>query len=138
MGYCMSMPGCCTPSGCLLLVDDDPHLLGALRFAFEAEGYGVRTFRSGEELLAASVPHAEACIVIDERLPGLSGLETIARLRAAGVIAPAILVTTHPSVQVVRRAATLGIEIVEKPLLDGGLARRVGALLAARGFAPDA
>jgi FixJ family two-component response regulator len=119
------------PSGFLLLVDDDPHLLSALRFAFEAEGYDVRTFGSGEELLASSHPLTNACIVIDERLPGISGLETVARLRDAGVDAPAILVTTHPSAHVIRRAAAADVEIVEKPLLDGGLARRVKAAIAA-------
>jgi FixJ family two-component response regulator len=119
------------PLGFLLLVDDDPHLLSALRFAFEAEGYEVSTFSSGEELLAAAHPQANSCIVIDERLPGMTGLDTVARLRDAGVDAPAILVTTHPSVHVARRAAAANIEIVEKPLLDGGLARSVSAALAA-------
>jgi two-component system, LuxR family, response regulator FixJ len=121
------------PLGFLLLVDDDPHLLGALRFAFEAEGYDVSTFGSGEELLASAHPRANCCIVIDERLPGITGLETVARLRDAGVDAPAILVTTHPSVQVARRAAAANVEIVEKPLLDGGLAQKVSAVLAAHG-----
>ena len=125
------------PLGSLLLVDDDPHLLSALRFAFEAEGYDVRTFRSGEELLASPPPNANACIVIDERLPGISGLETVARLREVGVDAPAILVTTHPSAYVTRRAAAADIEIVEKPLLDGGLARTVRQAFAARSAAKD-
>ena len=119
------------PLGFLVLVDDDPHLLSALRFAFEAEGYDVTTFGSGEELLASAHPQANSCIVIDERLPGITGLETVARLRDAGVDAPAILVTTHPSVQVARRAAAANVEIVEKPLLDGGLAKKVSAVLAA-------
>lgn len=125
------------PLGSLLLVDDDPHLLSALRFAFEAEGYDVRTFGSGEELLASRPANSHVCIVIDERLPGISGLETVARLRDAGVDTPAILVTTHPSAHVTKRAAAADVEIVEKPLLDGGLARKVRAALSAQGAAKD-
>src|SRR5687768_3186373 len=102
------------PLGFLVLVDDDPHLLCALRFAFEAEGYDVSTFGSGEELLASAHPQANSCIIIDERLPGMTGLDAIARLRDAGVDVPAILVTTHPSAQVARRAAAANVEIVEK------------------------
>jgi FixJ family two-component response regulator len=120
------------PPGHLIFVDDDPHLLSALRFAFEAEGYDVSTFASGEELLASPRPGAFTCLIVDERLPGMSGLETIAQLRAVGVVTPAILVTTHPSAQLTRQAAAANVEIVEKPLLDGGLARKVSAALAAR------
>ena len=119
------------PSGHIVLVDDDPHLLSALRFSFEAEGYDVRTFGSGEELLASPALSAHACIIIDERLPGMSGLETVAQLRIAGVDAPAILVTTHPSAHVTKAAVAANVEIVEKPLLDGALGRRVRAVLAA-------
>jgi FixJ family two-component response regulator len=116
--------------GRLVVVDDDPHVRGALRFAFETEGYEVRTCASGEEILAAPPREAATCLVIDQRLPGMSGLETLARLRAKGVGAPAILITSHPSSNVIRAAAAAHVEIVEKPLMGDVLARQVREALA--------
>jgi FixJ family two-component response regulator len=118
------------PKAHLVVVDDDEHVLNALHFAFETEGYEVRTCRSGEELLAAPPEHADTCLIIDERLPGMSGLEAIARLRAVGIAAPAILITSHPSLHVRKRAAAACVEIVEKPLLDATLGQKVRTALA--------
>ncbi|MBL8545958.1 MAG: response regulator [Hyphomonadaceae bacterium] len=113
----------------LVLVDDDPHVLNALRFSFETEGYEVRTFARGEDLLEDPPTDPGTCLVIDERLPGLSGLDTVARLRARGISMPAVLITTHPTESMVRRAATAGIGIVEKPLIGDALATTVRAML---------
>lgn len=113
----------------LVLVDDDPHVLNALRFAFETEGYDVRTYQSGEAVLAALPMEPASCLVIDERLPGLSGLETVGRLRAKGVAAPAILITSHPSHSIIKRAAAASVGIVEKPLIGDALACKVRAAL---------
>ena len=115
----------------LVVIDDDDHLLAAMRFAFEAEGYIVTTFASGEAALNAPPRDPSTCLVVDERLPGVSGLETIAALRKLGVEAPAILVTTHPTQAERRRAAAAGVSIVEKPLLDDALGRRIATLLSA-------
>lgn len=131
----MSGMSSAAPAHHLILVDDDPHILSALRFAFETEGYEVVTFRSGEELLKALPLRPDTCLVLDERLPGISGLEAVARLRSAGMTAPVILVTSNPSAAVRSRAAAANIDIVEKPLLDGTLARKVRA---AFGGAPAA
>ena len=115
--------------GRLIVVDDDPHVLAALKFTFEADGCAVVTLTNGEELINGPRPVAEDCIVIDERLPGRTGLQTLAQLRAVGVATPAILITTHPSLAVRRRAEALGVEIIEKPLIGDGLSRRVAALM---------
>jgi len=115
------------PAARLFLVDDDPHVLAALKFAFEAEGRHVVTLASGEALLRER-PRPSDCIVIDQRLPGLSGLESITRLRASGVGAPAILVTTHPSRAVREQARALGVDIVEKPLIGDILSKRIAEL----------
>ena len=116
--------------GRLILVDDDPHVLGALKFAFEADGYAVSTFSSGEAVLKDPPREANTCLVIDQRLPGLSGLDTLARLRGLGVAAPAILITTHPSVDVQRRAKLAAVDIVEKPLLGDALPQKIAEVLA--------
>src|SRR5689334_18729191 len=100
-----------------------------MRFSFEAEGYAVTAFASGEAALQAAPFYTNACFVVDERLPGLSGLETISRLRAAGVSAPAILITSHPAHALRQAAAAAEVSIIEKPLLGNALARKIGELL---------
>ncbi|MBI3437671.1 MAG: response regulator [Proteobacteria bacterium] len=113
----------------LVVIDDDDHLLQSMRFAFEAEGYLVTTFASGEEALKAPPRDPHTCLVVDARLPGTSGLDTIAQLRRLGVAAPAILITTNPSQAERRRAGATGVSIVEKPLLGDALGKTIAALL---------
>jgi two-component system, LuxR family, response regulator FixJ len=112
----------------LVLVEDDPAVLSALTFAFETEGYQVAAFRDPASALAAPETVRASCLVVDQRLPGMTGLQLIARLRGQGVAAPALLITTHPTVQLRGDAAAADIEIVEKPLLGDVLAAKVRAL----------
>lgn len=115
------------PTGtALVLVDDDSALLHALSFAFETEGYDVRAFADAESLLAdAEAHHVSLCLVLDQKLPGMSGLALLTALRARNVAAPAILITSNPTAALRREARAAGVEIVEKPLLDGVLASKV-------------
>lgn len=115
----------------LILVDDDPAVLTAMRFAFEAYGYQVRTYESGEQLLAAP-PDDRACIVIDYRLPGVTGLDAVLMLRERGRSVPAILITTQPTASTKARAAAASIDIVEKPLLGEALVNKVRAVFEAQ------
>jgi FixJ family two-component response regulator len=98
-----------------------------MRFAFETYGYRISTHESGEQLLAAPPEECRVCIVIDHRLPGVTGLDAVLMLRERGVDAPAILITTQPSSATRKRAAAAAIEIVEKPLLGEILAKKVRA-----------
>lgn len=66
-----------------------------------------------------------ACFIIDEKLPGMTGLDVVAALRRQNVAAPVILITSHPTIVVKERAAKAGIPIVEKPLLGNALLERV-------------
>ena len=107
------------------LVDDDAALRDALRFAFETRGLAVAAFADAETTLAAPNRDAFRALVVDYQLPGLSGLDLVDRLRAVGVRAPAVLITTHPSLSIRARALLAGVEIVEKPLLDDALMTKV-------------
>ena len=113
----------------LALVDDDAAVRHALSFAFETAGISVATFSDGESALAASGQRTWRCLVLDERLPGVSGLNLLHQLRAAGVTAPCFLITSHPSQDTRRRAVAAGIEIIEKPLLDNQLLTKVRIVL---------
>ena len=116
--------------GRLIIVDDDPDVRNALRFAFEADGYDVVALASGEALLENPPSGAKTCIIIDQRLSGLSGLDTLSRLRARGIETPAILITSHPSALVRARAAAGAVQIVEKPLMGNALPQKVAEALA--------
>lgn len=106
-------------SGLIVVVDDDAAVRKSLKFSLEVEGFIVRTYTRGEELLSESAFPNCRCLVVDQKLPGISGIELIAKLRDRKISVPAILITTHPS-SVLRKCATnVGVAIIEKPLLNG-------------------
>ena len=112
----------------LALVDDDAALRHALSFSLETKGFSVTAFGDGESALAANDLASWRCMVLDLRLPGMSGLDLFDHLRRRGVRAPALLITTHPTLATRARAAAVGVEIVEKPLLDEGLTTKIAHL----------
>ena len=113
----------------ILLVDDDSALRGSLEFILGIEGYKVRAYARGRELLDDPNLPDKGCLVIDQRLPDIEGLKLISALRARSVELPAILVTTNPSRALRRRAEEANVTIVEKPFLTGTLFQRIGAAL---------
>jgi two-component system, LuxR family, response regulator FixJ len=113
------------------VVDDDAAVCSSLKFSLELEGFAVRTYASGAEFLAANDLGAFSCLVIDQRMPAMSGMELIATLRAERVGTPAILVVSHPNPALSARAATAGVPIVEKPLLGNALLERIREACAA-------
>lgn len=113
--------------GLVLVVDDDPAVRNSLKFALEIEGYRVRLFRNGEDLLdVGELPNA-ACVVVDYNLDGGNGLDLISTLRARSYRAPAVLITSHPSALVRQRADAASVPIVEKPLLGNALVDAIAA-----------
>ena len=118
-----------SPAPCVLVVDDDPALLGALEFALQAEGYRVCSCADAEAALRVSADQL-ACMVIDYRLPDIDGMDLAQRLRGAGVTAPMILITSNPDARCRARAARGGAVIVEKPLLGDRLLRQIRAMTA--------
>jgi FixJ family two-component response regulator len=105
----------------VVVVDDDPAVRGSLKFSLEIEGFAVHLYDSGTALLAVSDLPTCCCLVIDQKMPGISGLELISKLRARNIATPAILITSHPSVALRTLAATANISIIEKPLLNNTL-----------------
>lgn len=116
-----------TPPPLVLLVDDDVALRTALTFTLELDGFVVRSFASGEELLACDLPANSSCLVLDQHLPGMTGVETLAQLRARNVTAPALLITSHVNLAVRAAVAALDAVIVEKPLLNDSLKLAIDA-----------
>jgi two-component system, LuxR family, response regulator FixJ len=113
------------PASVVIIVDDDPAVRNSLKFSLEIEGFAVRLYESGSELLSErDIPDC-SCLVVDQRMPGMAGLDLIAELRKQRIWAPAILITSHLTVEVTRRAAGAKVAIVEKPLLSNALVERI-------------
>lgn len=109
----------------VIVVDDDAAVRGSLKFAFEIEGFSVRVYSQGNEVLDDATLADCACFIIDQKLPGMSGLELVAALRKQCIAAPMILITSQPTIILQERAARAGVPIVEKPLLGSALLERV-------------
>ncbi len=114
----------------LALVEDDAALLQALAFRFKLAGYQVSEFADAESALAADDRRQWRCLIVDLHLPGMSGLDLLDALHRCAVCPPALLVTSNPSPATRARARAAGAEIIEKPLIDEELARRVGQHMA--------
>jgi two-component system, LuxR family, response regulator FixJ len=109
----------------IAVVDDDPAVCNSLKFSLELEGFAVRTYRSGAELLQAGNIGDCECFVVDQRMPGMSGLDLIASLRQHEIAAPAILVVSQSNDALHARAAKAAVPIVEKPFLSNALVERI-------------
>jgi two-component system response regulator FixJ len=114
----------------IVVVDDDSAVRNSLKFLLEVEGFAVRAFSAGADLLNAADLPGCACFIIDQNLPEMSGLDLVAQLRDRRVSVPAILITSHPSAAVSTRAADAGVPIVEKPFLGNTLFDRIHAAVA--------
>ncbi|MGJ4887466.1 response regulator [Bradyrhizobium sp. HKCCYLRH3099] len=113
------------------VADDDADVLGSLRFLLEADGFDVRTFRSGTALLKASTQAPVDCFVVDYKMPELNGVELTERLRKQGATAPVVLITGHYDDRLEARAAAVGIQdFLLKPLLDDNLVKRIRKAIA--------
>ena len=117
------------PKPLVIVVDDDRAVRNSLKFSLEIEGFAVRTYSDGNELLNGTDLGASRCLIVDHNLPGMTGLEAIARLRDRHVLVPAILITTHPSAVLVERARKADVPIVEKPFLGNALLDKLQAAL---------
>jgi two-component system, LuxR family, response regulator FixJ len=113
----------------IVIVDDDQAVRNALKFSLEIDGFDVRTYEHAEKLLSEAEFPACRCLVIDQKLPGMSGIDLISKLRERDVYVPAILITTHPGAALKQRAAIAHIPIVEKPLLGSMLLDSINQIL---------
>jgi FixJ family two-component response regulator len=109
----------------IAVVDDDPAVCNSLKFSLELEGFAVRAYRSGVEFLAADDFHDCKCFIIDQRMPGMSGMDVIAALRERKVSTPTILVISQTNKVLSARAAEAKVPIIEKPLLNNALVEKI-------------
>jgi FixJ family two-component response regulator len=113
----MSAPA--EPQPMVLVVDDDASLREALAFLFRSVGLQVKTFASAPEFLQFNLPEGPSCLVLDVRLPGLSGLDFQSELAKANIDIPIVFMSAHGDIPMTVRAMKAGaVEFLPKPFRD--------------------
>jgi FixJ family two-component response regulator len=103
----------------VLVVDDDASLRNALNNLFRSVGLQTELFASASELLQSKLPDVPSCLVLDIRLPGVSGLDFQAELTRANITIPIIFMTGHGDIPMTVRAMKAGaIDFLTKPFRD--------------------
>jgi FixJ family two-component response regulator len=106
----------------VFVVDDDPSVREGLSSLLRSVGLHVRTFTSAEEFLRHPRPEVPACVVLDVRMPGLSGLELQRELATSAEGLPIIFITGHGDIPMTVRAMKAGaVEFLPKPFRDQDL-----------------
>jgi FixJ family two-component response regulator len=104
------------------IVDDDPGIRESLDSLIRSVGFAVRTFASAHDFLSSRLPNIPGCLVLDVRLPGLSGLDLQHELTRADVHIPIIFITGHGDIPMTVRAMKAGaVEFLTKPFRDQDL-----------------
>jgi FixJ family two-component response regulator len=103
----------------VFVIDDDPSMRGALEDLVVSVGLQVRPFASPQDFLQSKLPDAPGCLVLDVRLPGMSGLTFQKELARLGVALPVIFITGHGDIAMSVRAMKAGaVEFLTKPFHD--------------------
>ena len=106
----------------VFVVEDDTAVRDALSSLIRSVGMRVEVFSSAREFLGAKMPEAPACLVLDVRLPGLSGMDLQQELTAANNLIPIIFITGHGDIPMSVRAMKAGAaEFLTKPFRDDDL-----------------
>ena len=111
-------------------VDDDPSVSSSLKFLLATVGLRAETFDSADSFLRKKLPDVPSCLVLDVRLPGLSGLDFQRELAARNIRIPIVFLTGHGDIPMSVRAMKAGaIEFLTKPFRDQDLLNAVRVAL---------
>ena len=111
-----------TSAPVVFVVDDDSSVRSSLKFLLSTVGLQVESFDSADAFLRKTLPDAPSCLVLDVRLPGLSGLDFQRDLTAKNISIPIIFLTGHGDIPMSVRAMKAGaVEFLTKPFRDQDL-----------------
>jgi FixJ family two-component response regulator len=120
------------------IVDDEPWVRDALSLLVRSVGYSARMYSSADEFLDRFAAGASGCVLMDVRMPGISGLEFLARWTRQGAGLPVIIMTGHGDVPMAVRAMKHGpFDCIEKPFNDQALLDRLADATAHTGRTID-
>src|ERR1700742_4400101 len=106
----------------VFVVDDDSSVRDALDGLIRSVGLPVKSFASPGEFLRHKLPESPACLVLDVRMPGISGLDFYEELRKSGIDLPTIFITGHGDIPMAVQAMKAGaVEFLTKPFRDQDL-----------------
>src|SRR3989442_429378 len=106
----------------VFVVDDDATVREALRSLLRSVGLRVETYGSAQAFLRSKRPDVPGCLVLDVRLPGLSGLDLQRDLARANIQIPIVFITGHADVPIIVKAMKAGaVEFLAKPFCDQDL-----------------
>ena len=115
----------------ICIVDDDESVADSLQALLETFGFNVQSYGSGSEFLADERHRAAGCLLIDQHMPGTSGLDVVDHLRTQGVKIPTILISGRLDASTRQRAIRLGVrELLDKPVAPGTLIQAIRMTLA--------
>jgi FixJ family two-component response regulator len=107
------------PQSVVFIVDDDASVRESLKSLFRMVGHGVEAFASASEFLRSKMPDVSSCLVLDIRLPGLSGLDFQAELSRSNLQIPIVFITGHGDIPMTVKAMKAGaVEFLTKPFRD--------------------
>jgi two-component system, LuxR family, response regulator FixJ len=116
----------------VFVVDDDEAMRSSLKWLIESTGMPVQTFDSADAFLTGYSPDWSGCLLLDVRMPGMSGLELQAYLARADYRLPVIIITGHGDVAMAVKAMQAGaLDFIEKPFHDEDLLRSIRRALEA-------
>jgi FixJ family two-component response regulator len=118
------------PPVTIFVIDDDGAVRNSLKFSLELEGFNVRTYADGYALLEEEHLPANGCVVVDQMMPNMSGLDVVDALRRRGVSTPAVLIVSSTNHALRQRASAAGVPVVEKPFFGNNLIDAIRAVLA--------
>jgi FixJ family two-component response regulator len=114
----------------VFVVDDDPPVRRSIERLIQSIGLKVQTFQSAAEFLQHVRPEGPACLVLDVRLPGLSGLDLQRELTSRGIQLPIIFITAHGDIPMTVRAMKGGaVEFLTKPFRTRNLLDAIRAAI---------
>jgi FixJ family two-component response regulator len=115
----------------VFIVDDDDGVRSSIRLLLKSIGLAATTMASAQDFLASFDPAQPGCLVLDIRMPGMSGMELQQQLNLRGATIPVIFITGHGDVPMAVEAMQLGaFDFLQKPFLDQDLIDRVQKALA--------
>lgn len=114
----------------VFIVDDDPGVLDSLKFLMRSVGLSAETYQSAREFLQAFDLDRRGCLVLDVRMPEMSGMELQEKLKSMGSVLPIIFITAHGDIPMAVQAVKAGaVDFVQKPFRDQDLIDKVQAAL---------
>jgi two-component system response regulator FixJ len=123
-------------SATIHIVDDDPAVRDSLATLLSRHGFATRSFASGKSFLEAGAPGA-GCIIIDLKMPGMSGLVLLHEMRARRIELPAVFVTGHGDIAAAVEAMKAGaVDFLEKPFSNAAILEAIESALGRAG-GPD-